>query len=327
MVQTGRPGARVVSYGAARGFVERPLRSGYISRTYVVGGRSFAHVYREYSYRGADYYGYVPAEYYGPGFYAWAATPWGAPVPYAWAGLATPAPWLGFYLGYYTPYPVYASPDMWLTDYMIGQNLRLAYENQSAGNTDQFPPAAEGAVASPGITPAIKAMIADEVRQQLAAERAAAAAKPAQASEQQPSALKQKFFIVPTNLDLNTTANQACTLTPGDIIQRQGTDVAADGSVAVAVVRSKRGDCPADSAANIQIADLQEMSNQFREQLDSGLTLLASNQARGLPGGPTAGSHPVADGTVDPLPEAAAQLATQESDAAKVEFQVRQSDL
>jgi len=108
VVESGRPGARVVSYGPHRGFVERPLRQGYISRTYVVGGRSYAHVYREYSYRGFAYHRYVPGMYYGPRFYAWAGTPWGAPVRYAWFGLATPAPWFGYYAGYFTPYPMYA---------------------------------------------------------------------------------------------------------------------------------------------------------------------------------------------------------------------------
>jgi len=111
MVVNGRPGARVVSYGPHRGFVERAGRPGYISRTYVVGGRSYAHVYREYHYHGVAYYHYVPAYYYGPRFYAWAATP-GRSVAMAGRGIA--APWFGFYRGYFTPYPVYASPDLWL---------------------------------------------------------------------------------------------------------------------------------------------------------------------------------------------------------------------
>ena len=39
----------------------------------------------------------------------------------------------------------------------------------------------------------------------------------------------------------------------------------------VEVESSKSGDCPADSQATVQLADLQEMHNQFREQIDSGL--------------------------------------------------------
>ena len=330
VVETGRPGARVVSYGSGRGFVERPLRPGYISRTYVVGGRSYANVYRESSYRGAAYNSYVPAVYYGPQFYAWAATPWGAPMPYAWSGLATPAPWLGFYPGYFTPYSAYASPDLWLTDYLISENLRLAYENQRAANADQAPPAADTTPSDAALSPETKALIEDEIRQQLAAEKAAAAQptpsssqQSGQAGEQLPPALKQKFFVVSTNLDINTATGQVCSLTPGDMIQRRGTDVTADG-VAVEVIKSKPGSCPVDSAAKVQFADLQEMSNQFREQIDSGLTILAAHQAKTLPSGPDAGSHPVPEGTADPIPDAGTQLATQESDAAKLEAQVRE---
>jgi hypothetical protein len=334
IVETGRPGARVVSYGAHRGFVERTVagRPGYISRTYVVGGRSYAHVYREYSYRGVRYYGYVPGVYYGPRFYAWAVAPWGVPVRYAWFGLATPAPWFGFYAGYFTPYPMYASPDLWLTDYLIAENLRLAYENQQAGNGDQAPPPqpyAQPAAAT--LSPEMKALVADEVRQQLAAEEAAAmeptsssAQQPAPGSGPLPPALSQRFFVVSSNLDLTTAAGQACSLTPGDIIQRRGQAVMPDGGVDMEVVSSKPGDCAADSRAAVQLADLQEMHNQFREQIDSGLKLLAENQARGLPSGPVAGARNVAEGTADPAPDAESQLMAQENDAAGLEAQVRQ---
>jgi len=66
------------------------------------------------------------------------------------------------------------------------------------------------------------------------------------------------------------------------------------------------------------------MHNQFREQLDSGLKMLADNQAKGL-NPPAAGARQVAEGTADPAPDAGAQLATQETDAAKLEAEVRQS--
>ena len=147
--------------------------------------------------------------------------------------------------------------------------------------------------------------------------------QPAQGSEQPPPALSQKFFVVSSNLDL-AAGGQACTLTPGDIIHRTGKDVAPDGGVAVEVVSSKPGDCAADFGATVQLADLQEMHNQFREQLDSGLKMLADNQANGLPKGPAAGARPVAEGTADPAPDAESQLVTQEADAVKLEAQVRQ---
>ena len=338
-VVAGRPGARVVSYGAHRGFVERTVRPGYISRTYVGGGRSYAHVFREYSYHGVSYYRYVPGFYYGPRFYAWALSPWGVPVRYAlWSGFLAP-PWVGFYAGYFAPYPTYASPDLWLTDYVIGQNLSLAYDSQQAGNPDPSAPApaAQQQQADPQLSPAMKALIADEVRQQLAAEKAAAA-EPTPTSTQQtppeaePPALNQKFFVVSSSLEVTTIPNKtdkpavaqtACSLTPGDVIQRITKQV-VDGGVTVEVESSKPGDCARDSNATVQLADLQEMHNQFREQIDSGLKTLAENQAKGLPTAPASGERPVQEGTALPAPDAETQLVAQETAGTNLEAQVRQ---
>ena len=333
VVESGRPGARVVSYGPNRGFVERTVRPGFVSRTYVVGGRSYVHVYHSYSYHGFSYYHYIPGVYYGPRFYGWAITPWAVPVRYSWYGVGVSAPWFGYYSGYFTPYPVYRSPDLWLTDYLLAENLRLAYENQQAayeGQAPPPPPAAQPDAAT--LSPEVKALIADEVRQQLAAERAAAQQpspslyspeQPATpASEQVPPALTQRFFVVSSNLDTTTAAGQTCSLTPGDVIERKGKTVASDGGVAVDVVSSKPGDCAADAGASVQLADLQDMHNQFREKIDSGLKLVADNQAKGLPSAPGADARPVADGIAPPAPDAATQLVAQENDAAKVEAQV-----
>jgi hypothetical protein len=250
---------------------------------------------------------------------------------YAWFGIATPAPWFRFYAGYFTPYPIYASPDLWLTDYLLAENLRLAYENQQAANGGQAtPPPPDAQPAAATLSPEMKALIAEEVRQQLAAEKAASVQptssspqQPAPGSEQVPAALNQRFFVVSSNLDINTAGGQACSLTPGDVIQRKGQGMTPDGGVAVEVVSSKPGDCAADSGATVQLADLQEMHNQFREQLDSGLKMMADNRAK-FPGAPDAAPSQVAEGTAEPVADAAAQLATQETDAARLEAQVRQ---
>jgi hypothetical protein len=328
VVETGRPGNRVVSYGPHRGFVEHPLRAGYISRTYVRGGHSYAYVYREYHFRNAVYYRYVPAYYYGPGFYAWAVTPWGVPVRYAWSGLATPAPWFGFYAGYFTPYPTYASPDLWLTDYLLQENLRLAYESQQAENPDQSPASPDGQTAA-ALSPDIKAMIADEVKQQLGAEREAArpasSPQPSIGAEPLPPAMSQRFFVVTSSLDLTTAAGESCSLTPGDILQRKGKEVTADGGVAAEVVSSKPGNCAADSQTTVQLTALQDMQNQMREQLDSGLKMMADNQSKAFPSAPAAGGRAVPEGTAVPAPDAVARLAAQDTDAAKVEAQVSQT--
>ena len=63
-----RNGRAIVNTGRGGGYVQRPYMSRggrtYYQRTYVVGGRSYARVYRAYDYRGVRYYGYVPDYYY-----------------------------------------------------------------------------------------------------------------------------------------------------------------------------------------------------------------------------------------------------------------------
>ena len=58
-----RDGVRVVTMGR-QGFVERPIRPGYVSRTYVSGGRTQVRVYRTYTYGRVHYFSYVPRVYY-----------------------------------------------------------------------------------------------------------------------------------------------------------------------------------------------------------------------------------------------------------------------
>jgi len=322
----GRPGNRIVTYGRGRGFVERPLRQGYISRTYVVHGRAYARVYHESVYGRFHYYRYVPSYYYAPAFYGWAVTPWGAPLVYGWAG-PMGAPWFTFYGGYFAPYPTYVSANLWLTDYLLAKNLEMAYESQQQGNPDAAP---EIPAAQTPLSPDTKAMIAEEVRQQLAAEQAAALV-PATAAPQQPTAgaeplppsLTQKFFVVSASLDV-TANGQACSLTPGDIIQRRTSTVAADGTVAVEVVSSKPWDCGADSQTAVDFAALEEMHNQFQERLDEGLKTLADGGVRGV-AAPPSGMRAAADGTATPAGDAATQLSAQETSASNLEAQVRQN--
>lgn len=90
------------------------------------------------------------------------------------------------------------------------------------------------------------------------------------------------------------------------------------------VESSKPGDCPADSSITIELAALQEMHNQLREQIDSGLKMLAENQAKGLESGPSATPRQVVEGTADQATDAVAQLEAQQNAAATLEAQVRQ---
>jgi hypothetical protein len=138
-----------------------------------------------------------------------------------------------------------------------------------------------------------------------------------------PSAFGQRFFVVSSNLDL-TSGGNACSLTPGDISERTGVDVSFDGTVPGQVVGSKPGNCAAYSRVNVAVADLQEMQNQFREQIDSGLKLMAENQTKGLPQAPAADARAVY--TVAAAEGAEAKLASQEDAARTIEAEVRQEN-
>jgi hypothetical protein len=291
-------------------------------------------VYREYRYRNVAYYRYVPGVYYNRRFYAWAVTPWGMPVRYAWSGMAVQAPWFGFYSGYFTPYPVYGSPDMWLTDYVLADNLRLAYENEQAANAEQSaPPQTDAQATATPLSPEVKTLIAQEVKEQIAAEQAAAAntqpvnqgATPS--NEQAPEALspRQHIFVVASNLDVAAATGQQCSLTPGDVLMRKSNTPDANQNVTASVESGKQGDCTSGDDVAVSVQDLQDMHNHFREQIDSGLDQLANNQAKGLPNGPAAGAQRVAEGTADPAQDAESQLKTQDDDAVRLESQVNQT--
>ena len=130
--------------------------------------------------------------------------------------------------------------------------------------------------------------------------------------------------MVSSALDVTADGSQQCSLTAGDIVTRIDNTPDANQNVSALVTASKKTDCPTGQRVGVSVQALQEMHNQFREQLDSGLKMLADNQAKGL-NVPAAGARPVTEGTADPVPDAQAQLTAQETDAATLEAQVRQS--
>jgi len=160
-----RPGGvRVVSH-AGGGYVQHGYSVGrdrFVARTYVYHGARYERFYRPYFYHGVAFDVYLPRYYYGPAFYGWVYAPWRAAVYYNWA--FTASPWYAYYGGYFAPYPVYYSPSLWLTDYLMASSLQQAYQNQAANAAA----AAESAAAP--LTPEVKQAIADEIRRQIALE-------------------------------------------------------------------------------------------------------------------------------------------------------------
>jgi hypothetical protein len=322
--------SRVVVMGRRGGYLERPLgRRGYYSRTYVVEGRSYARVYRSYSYRHEVYYRYVPPVYYHHDFYGWAGRPWGEPVVFGWGWHREP--WFETYGAYLDPLPVYPSAALWLTDFLLAANLRLEYQNRrAAGDAPPVQPAGTPAVA---LTPEVKQAIAEEVHREIQEEQAAASqsrsAGPSptslNANETVPPALdpKQRIFVVSSGLGVTTAAGE-CALGPGDVILRTADQATSENMVEVSVLSSKAGDCPANVSAPVELAALQEMQNQFREQIDAGLKTLAENGGKnGLPNGPAATPYVVTEGQATADPGASEALLQQGQAADEAESSIQ----
>lgn len=364
-ITTERNGRRIVSMGRGRGYSERAYynRGGraYYQRTYYYGGRRYAYAYRGYNYHGARYYGYAPAYYYHPAYYGWAYNPWPAPVYYNWGWAGNP--WYGSYGYYYAPYPAYAAAPFWLTDYMMAAQLQAAYEAGLAAQGESIAPsllalpdlmaglgsndmlisnslqaaygaafyaAPAGAASQPQVSKEVKDALAEEIKQQIAADKAAAANSNQTASsggEEAPPALSPNFryFVVATDLDLAPADGKECSLTQGDVIYRAGDQPDADNNVDVIVKSSKKDDCAVGTKAGVDANDLQEMYNQFRVSLEGGLKSLAENSGKnGVPAAPDTGTTagevpaPTPDNNVD------SDLQQQQKDADQLEADVKQ---
>jgi hypothetical protein len=135
----GGGNVHAVRYGnALTGVVEHPTKPGYLSRTYVQGGRVlYARVYHQNTFqrfgRAFSYESLVPAVAFGAAYYSWAARPWATPVSYNWRW--DTEPWHAAYGGSFTPYSSYSSLDEWITDYVVAQNLKNSYAEWQADNS------------------------------------------------------------------------------------------------------------------------------------------------------------------------------------------------
>jgi hypothetical protein len=366
-VVSTRHGTTIVGYGRGGGYNQRAYYThggrAYVQRTYYVGGRYYAYGYRSYSWGGRPYYGYAPPYYWRPTYYRWAYNPWPAPVYYSWGWGR--APWYGYYGPYFAPYPVYPTAAFWLTDYMIAANLQAAYAAQQSarnGEAGPQPGATQSANAiaslwtsdpliaensaensgyayaaypvgapaddkSPQLTPEVKQAIADLMKDEIAAEQAAAASgnKDTPTKDQIPAALDPKIrtFVVSSDLDLTTSDGTECALTPGDVVYRVGDKPDADNMVDATVKSSKKDECAVSATVSIDSGDLQEMHNQLRIQMDAGLKELADKQGKdGIPPAPDTQTQSGEVPPPKPDESVATDLQQQQKDAAQAEAQL-----
>jgi hypothetical protein len=322
------------------GTVERTIRPGLMSRTFVSGGHVlYAHVYQRHVWRqfgrAFAYETFVPTVRYPGVYYAWALVAWARPVSYSWGWQVQP--WYPMYGSLFTPYPVYTSPDLWMTDYIIARSMQTAYQAQTVA-----PAAAQDAVAAPAaqpsdlapppqpsdaaavpqsssapaapvapppaITPQVKAQLNAQIKVQLQEQQAAAATPVPLTTQSTPPALRPNhvFFEVvqPLNVQLDTV-NGHCSLSANDYIKRTGGMNADDWMIPVVVELSRPSDCPEGLRTRIGLNDLNAMENEQEAQVMEAMQGASKSMGpNGPPSGP--GVHPtlIADGNAAPDPMA-----------------------
>ena len=198
-------------------------------------------------------------------------------------------PWYRQFGYYFTPYPVYPSAAFWLTDYMISANLEAAYAaHEEAGELD-----GDAAVGAAPLTPDVKQMIADEVRNQLALE-SQEAQQNAQQQDVDPGSSgiarmlndaangHPHVLVVGSALDVVDGSGMECSLSDGDVLVLRDAPPPDATAANLVVLASKGGnECPKSDLVSVALNDLQEMQNHMRETIDQGLQELQTNQGRG----------------------------------------------
>ena len=330
---------RVVRYGnTVSGTVERSIRPGFTSRTFVSGGHVlYTNVYQHHVWhqfgRAFAYETFVPAVRYPGVYYAWALAAWPRPVAYTWGWQVQP--WYPMYGSLFTPYPVYTSPDLWMTDYIIAQSMQTAYQAQSgvpasepAPRGTPAAPAADSSVAvpaaqpndaqlapqpsaappepsapvvlPPAITPQVKAQLNAQIKVRLQEQQSAQAMPATLTTQSTPPALRPNhvFFQVAQPLDVPSgTANGHCSLSADDYIKRTGGMSKDDWTIPVVVELSGPSDCPEGLQTRIGLNDLNAMENEQEAQVLQAMQAASRSMGpNGPPSGP--GAHPtlIADG-------------------------------
>jgi hypothetical protein len=298
--------SRIVAERGRAGYIQRPYSfhgHEFAQRSYYFQGHAYQSYYRGASFRGISINVYAPARYYPVGFYGWAYHPWGAPVAYAWGFGVNP--WYGYYGNYFAPYPVYPNASLWLTDYMISSDLAAAYEAGKESGT--LAPSDQAGNGSPALTPEVKQMIADEVRNQIALENSDAQ-QTSQNQDPDPASSgiarmlgdgHPHIFVTGRPLDVVDDSGAECALSDGDALQLKTPPPPDAQSVSLVVLSSKgRRECPKFDSVTVGLADLQEMQNHMRESIDRGMAELRDKQGKGgLPvAPPSAAAAPTATG-------------------------------
>ncbi len=315
----------VVANRAGHGYVQRPFRYGgreFVARLYYTAAGGRASYYRPYVFQGQVLYAYVPTSYYPAAFYGWAYRPWPAPVRYAWPW--RDSPWFAYYGFYFQPSPVYTTPSLWLTDYLLAATLSESYQEQPRPVATAI--AGQTFADAKAIGPELKQSIATEIQREISGEYAESTAAGGNTLSEVASVArvtdgKPQFFVVSSPLAVETrSGGTPCTLSAGDVLVRAEQTSLNGIPIGLNVLASAQSDCHAGAVVSVPWADLQETYNHMRLTVDAGLAELRTQQGRlGLPSLPAALLSPAVTvplaGNAPLDPNVAAELKQQVAEA------------
>jgi len=318
----GRP-VRVVTRGNMH-YRERdvPGRIGYRERTYFVNNRTYVNIYHTRSYgRYGAYPVYVPAYYYRPRFYGYFGTPWAFSVTFGWGSY----PGYGSYGMYFAPVGVYQSPYVWMTDYVIADNLKGNYAAQQTADPGTVEPQDGSTTPIPAD---VRSAYAQEVQAQIQDDQAQASGQPV--TDSAPPALSPKFRIFQSYSDVDADNNgEQCAITGGDFVRRAEDTPDANGMVAITVVtvaKPTASHCPVNARVRIAVDTLQEWYNGFLESQQQGFEAMVAVQGHnGVPPAPDTltVANPEGQGTPDDPSVLASAVQEAQTNASTVQAEVQ----
>jgi hypothetical protein len=198
----------------------------------------------------------------------------------------------------------------------------------TADDTDDDAPAPQivASSADAPVTPALKAQLAEEIRQQVELDAVAPAdpdGDPKDALDGLPAQLQRAgfLFVVYRDQSADVEEGSICRLQPGDTIKLEVPVTTTDTVVQMRVASSHAKDCPLGTVVRVKLAALQEMWNSMRESMESGLAQMRYDPTQGgLPAPPLSSIAAPLQATVPtdlaaPDPGVAEQLDAQQRQA------------
>jgi len=232
----------------------------YTQRTYANHRGNVRLLYEHRGWGHSHYYCYHHWVGFNPWFWGWYYGPWVVwEYPWGWFG----DPWYhNYWYWYFHPYPRYASPGEWVTDAVLADMLRDAYDRGVAEGETQVSTATPDPISDP------------DKQQLLAQTNDLAKSYQGEMTIDLKDALANPNYLFAVNQTFNemvVNSTQVCKLAEGDLLKVAVAPTEQTPVAVMAVTSSKFGSCAAGTQVRVSVSDLQEMLNTFAERVDNKL--------------------------------------------------------